>query len=104
MSLTKEQTIEARRILVALFGAEMAESNPKLATVEILSKALKEMAKCDKSIAKLLDGISLSNGASWATKLLKAGAQLAKNDKNAFKMCSSRVKNLYKSPIVISMI
>jgi len=78
MSLTKEQTIEARRILVALFGAEMAESNPKLATVEILSKALKEMAKCDKSIAKLLDSISLSNGASWATKLLKAGLNLLK--------------------------
>lgn len=103
MSITNEQKQQANTVLIALFGSSMERQSPTEATVVLLAKMLKEIAKCNKSINKLLSSVGGTTGPGWAFRILKAGAKLAKNDKSSFKLCSSYTKNLYKSPLLISM-
>jgi hypothetical protein len=103
LSITKEQKQHANTILVALYGSSMDKQSPTEKTVVLLAKMLKEIAKCNKSINDLLSSLSSTTGSGWAFRIVKAGANLAKNDKSSFKLCSSYTKNLYKSPLLVSM-
>jgi len=103
MSLTTEQIKQANSVLIALYGPDINRQSPTEKTVLILAKMLKEIAKCNKKIDTLLSSIGGTTGAGWALRVLKAGAKLARNDKNSFRICSSYTKNLYKDSLIISM-
>ena len=103
MSLTAEQKQHAQTILVAIYDSSWNQYTPTEKTVDVLGILLKEIAKCNKAISKLLNDLSKASGAGWAIKILKAASKLAKNDKNAFRACTTIAKNNFKTELVMTM-
>jgi len=102
--MTSEDIKQANAVILAFYGHQLSFSNPNERTVKVLATMIKETGKCSKAIAKLLDGLSSLSGPGWALKVVKAGAKLAKSDKESFRMCNAVVKNKYRSVLEITMI
>jgi len=102
--MTSEDINFANAVISAFYGGQLSYSNPKERTVKILATMVQEAAKCNSTMAKLLNGLSSLSGPGAAIRIVRAAAKLAKSDKSAFKMCNSVVKSRYRSPLEISMI